>query len=255
MKKFLLASTALVAFAAGAQAADLGAPRMPIAAAVVAPVFNWTGFYIGAFVGGTAVNTRAVEVQGADPGAYNGIGDTWSSSRTGVSFGVLGGYNWQFNAAVIGVEADLGYRAFSFTSGPSALSTDTFFRTRDGLQGSLRARLGFAADRALFYVTGGLAVADFRTNVFDVTGPTTITTANLGMRVGWTVGAGLEYAFTPNWTARVEYLYANYGTGVVTGVSSVPTNRAWSIRNETHTVRVGVNYLFSTGPSAVVARY
>ncbi|MCA0316478.1 MAG: outer membrane beta-barrel protein [Proteobacteria bacterium] len=254
MKKFLLAGVAVAALASGAQAADLGAPRGPVAAVVVAPQFNWTGFYLGVFVGGTSTRTSALEVQGASPGAYNGLGDFWSGSRTGVTAGILGGYNWQWNSAVFGIEADLGYRGSAFTAGPSALSTDTFLRTRDGLQGSLRARLGFAADRALFYVTGGLAIGDFRSNVFDNVG-VTINTNAVGTRVGWTVGGGIEYAFTSNWTARVEYLYANFGTATSTGISSVATNRAWQIKNDTHTVRLGVNYLFSTGPSAVVARY
>jgi outer membrane immunogenic protein len=116
-------------------------------------------------------------------------------------------------------------------------------------------RLGVAADRALFYVTGGLAFADFGSRVNNTTAAPTITSSSTGTRTGWTLGAGVEYAFTPNWTVRAEYLYANFGSATVTGTSSIPTDRAWRIKNETHTVRVGVNYLFSTGPSAVVARY
>lgn len=99
MKKFLLATTALVAFSAGAQAADLGAPRMPIAAAVVAPVFNWTGFYVGAHFGYGWGNTNWTFLAGPDtlnpPPRPNGV------------FGGLQlGYNFQINNIVLGLEAD-----------------------------------------------------------------------------------------------------------------------------------------------------
>lgn len=251
MTKTLLATTtALVAFVAGAQAADLGAPRSAVAAAIVAPAFNWTGFYLGAFVGGTSTQSRVVELPVGI--GYNGLGDAWSASKTGLALGGLAGYNWQINSVVLGVEADLGYRS-SAVSGASTLVFDTFLRSRSGIQGSLRARFGVAADRGLIFATVGIAYADFGTRIFDTTPLTTITTTAQGLRAGWTVGAGIEYAVAANWTIRGEYLYADFGRSAVTGAvfiggvdSGFPAS--WSVRNTTHTVRLGVNYLFSTGP-------
>ncbi|MCZ8316454.1 MAG: porin family protein [Phreatobacter sp.] len=221
MKKLLLATTAIVAFAAGAQAADLGSRRAPVAAAVMAPAFSWTGFYVGAFAGYGWSNFNF----GGTPGSANGplIGGTL-------------GYNYQINQFVLGVEADL---AFAAATGRLAAAPAVSHSTN--MLGSLRARAGFAVDRALLYVTGGLAVQG------------AALAANLGplekyTRAGYTLGAGVEYAFTPNWTAKIEYGYYNFGTRAAT--VNFPT-----LRSDVHTVKIGVNYLFSTGPSAVVARY
>ncbi|PTM53496.1 outer membrane protein [Phreatobacter oligotrophus] len=236
MKKLLLATTALVAFAAGAQAADLGVPRSPVAAAVVAPAFNWTGFYLGAHLG-AVVNQDRVNIPG-----YGALG-LYTRSPTSLMVGGQLGYNYQVNNVVFGLEADLSYLAGSRT-GLSGNGGAELFRVRPDYNGSIRGRLGFAADRALFYVTGGVAFHGLTAN-FDLpfNGPRKYN------YVGGTVGAGVEYAVTNNWSVRGEYLYGFYGTK--TAVFNGPVD----IRPQTHTFRVGVNYLFSTGPSAVVARY
>jgi outer membrane immunogenic protein len=228
MKKLLLATTALAAFAAGAQAADLGSPRMPIAAAVVAPAFSWSGFYLGAHVG-------------------YGFGRTTPSD--GLSFpmntsgGLIGGqigFNYQINQIVLGAEADLAYAGISGSR--VSLAPQVLF-VRTNMLGSVRARAGFAVDRALFYVTGGLGIqgGSFATN--GGAGAERYT------RTGWTLGAGVEYAMTPNWTVKAEYSYYNFGTRTLGPIYT------GTIRADVHTVKLGVNYLFSTGPSAVVARY
>jgi outer membrane immunogenic protein len=234
MKKFLLAGAAVAALATGAQAADLGVPRTPIAAAVVAPVFNWTGFYLGLNAGVGFANTNLGTITG---GAISGSG-------SGFIGGAQIGYNYQINNIVLGVEGDLGYFGVSRRAD---LGGGNFAQWRTQWDGSLRGRLGVAVDRALLYVTGGLAVADF--NVRGVVGlPLAFFPFNeTQTRLGWTVGAGVEYAFTPNWTVRGEYLYSNYGSRDIAGIPDVSL--------QTHKVRLGVNYLFSTGPSAVVARY
>jgi len=225
MKKLLLATTALVAFAAGAQAADLGSPRMPIAAAVVAPAFSWSGFYLGAHVGYGFGNSRF----------FNGI--AFPTSVNGPLVGGQIGFNYQINQIVLGAEADLAFAAIT-----GRASNFPAISHRTNMLGSVRARGGFAVDRALVYVTGGLgfqggAVAQ------DPTAPQKYT------RMGWTVGAGVEYAVTQNWTAKLEYSYYNFGTRTLTAPY------AGTVRSDVHTVKLGVNYLFSTGPSAVVARY
>ncbi len=240
MKKLLLASTALVAFAAGAQAADLGAPRMPIAAAVVAPAFNWTGFYAGAQIGYGWAHQGWV----TPPVFFN----PWKSN--GIFGGIHAGYNHQINMLVLGVQAEINGAGLT----GSVINGARTFTARTNMFGSLDARAGIAVDRALLYVIGGLAYTDNRHRTFETPpggGGLTDATFRQG-RVGWNVGAGVEYAFTPNWTARVEYRYYDFGTASygTTGTLLPHTHRHYM-----HTVRLGVSYLFSTGASAVVARY
>jgi len=241
MKKLLLATTALVAFAAGAQAADLGVPRSPVAAAVVAPAFNWTGFYLGAQIGYGWLNGSSTFDNGAP---------TLPVRSNGVFGGVHAGYNYQINNAVLGLEGDIE------VSGIRGIRTDVTGATSSGRfddrwQGSLRARAGVAVDRALLYVTGGLAFAQFGLSGGPSAGP--LQGYNV-TRAGWTVGAGVEYAFAPNWTTRLEYRYANYGT-VSRDLAPLYPGVIQRTSLQSHTIRLGVSYLFSTGPSAVVARY
>lgn len=111
-----------------------------------------------------------------------------------------------------------------------------------------------AFDKALLYVKGGLAVASIRNTAADLDGgvfSAVNTTIVTNTRVGYALGAGLEYAFAPNWTAKIEYLYSNYGSFV----SADAAGELYRHTNDVHAVKLGVNYLFSTGPSAVVARY
>lgn len=237
MKKLLLASTAFVAFAAGAQAADLGAPRMPIAAEVVAPVFNWTGFYVGAHVG-----------YGWGQSNWLGGGPIGVNPR-GVFGGLQAGYNWQMNSIVFGLEADIS--AAGLTASVPCPNPAFTCSGRSNFLSTVRGRVGVAADRALFYVTGGLAIGNWSHRAADGAGSIVGGHSSSVTRAGFALGAGLEYAFTPNVTAKAEYIYyhfSNYSALDQLGTTSRFAPRA-------HTVKLGINYLFSTGPSAVVARY
>ncbi|MCZ8316452.1 outer membrane beta-barrel protein [Phreatobacter sp.] len=262
MKRLLLATTALVAFAAGAQAADLGVPRSPVAAAVVAPAFNWTGFYLGGHLGyGFGRGHHANTPLGAG-GAFDNGPDTtpFTYNTRGVLGGVHAGYNWQTGSLVVGIEGELG---FSGVSGRRAgaipgVSTDDYGDTRFGFYGFIGPRLGFAVDRALLYVKAGLAVGTVRNTATDLLADPPPIDFDLGdttrvtrTRLGWGVGAGIEYAFTRNWVGRLEYMYKDYGSFTSTNLDG----DFFRHRNHEHSVRVGVSYLFSTGPSAVVARY
>ncbi len=130
-------------------------------------------------------------------------------------------------------------------------------------QGSLRARLGYAAGNALFYVTGGLAVAQINTKYITLP-PTPF---NIGFaagansfsstQAGWTLGGGVEYAFNANWTARAEYRYTNFG-GFTDNI--VNATGFWNVLGEKHQIsenalRVGIAYKFGAPASAVVAKY
>lgn len=239
MKKFLLASTALVAFAAGAQAADLGVARAPVAAAVVAPVYNWTGVFIGGQVGYEwARFARVNTVPFAN--TYNG---------SGLVGGLHAGYNWQgASPLVVGVIADIEAAG---VNGNDANVGGSLDRGRIQWQGSLRGRLGFAADRALIYATGGLAFGGLSfsndngvVNTFNRT------------RIGWTLGAGVEYAINPNWSVGVEYRYTDFGRASSPGFPAALPNGAAGYQTTTtsHAVRATLSYHFVTG-GPVVARY
>lgn len=246
MKKLLLAGAAFAALVSGAQAADLGVPRGPVAAVVVAPVFNWTGFYVGADVGFYSAQNSF-----AQPGNTF----TASGSLSGVKLGGHLGYRYQFaNNFVLGLEGDLSW----LSAGTKAFTINGFapnaYQARANWDGSIRATAGFAVDRALLYATGG--VSFIGTTGCGVTAPGAACVLNTqfgGTRAGWTVGAGLAYAVTPNVALRGEYLYANYGTRTTLGAGFAGGSIAH--RLDTHTVRLGVSYMFATGPSAVVARY
>jgi outer membrane immunogenic protein len=157
------------------------------------------------------------------------------------------GYNWQFNNIVLGLETDLsaaGFRDSRLYNANPAFSNNT----RINWVGTTRARAGLAFDKALLYVTGGLAYGGV--SIGAAPGPIGVTTSRT--RLGFALGTGVEYAFAPNWTAKLEYMYYNFGSSTYTTSVVAEFIRATP---QVHTVKLGVNYLFSTGPSAVIARY
>jgi outer membrane immunogenic protein len=209
MKKFLLSGVALaVLVATPALAADM-ATRGPVyKAPAAAPLFNWTGFYIGAHAG-------------------YGWGDTTFVNTDGWFGGGQLGVNYQFAPNwVWGVEADVSGADIKGSNAPDAFKTDVF--------GTARLRLGYAVDRVMVYGTGGLAWADSKATYLGVTDSST--------NLGWALGAGIEYAFAPNWTAKIEYMHMAFGRDDYN--ISVPVS---NINNKIDTVKVGVNYLFNTG--------
>jgi len=245
MKKLLLTTTALVAFAVSAQAADLGAPRMPIAAAVVAPAFNWTGFYIGAHLGGGFGRQTWANIDlTAEP---------VSLSPNGVLGGVHFGYNHQISNVVLGIDVALSAASLR-ASAASIVTPPVTYATRINFLTTVTGRLGFAVDRALLYVSGGYAGVNVQTTGTNPVLPDSFT--NTSFRSGFTVGAGLNYQITPNWIAGIDYKYIHLGgeSRAGTTVAAIPYAQT-SIRTHIHQVTGSISYLFSTGPSAVVARY
>ena len=187
MRKFTLALLAVAATLAtgAANAADL--PRKAPPMVVPAPVFSWTGFYIG--------------INGGYGWASTKNGFTEFDNASGGVFGVQGGFNYQFvgSPIVIGIEADY--------QGANIKADGVFLGTLTNVElerfGTVRGRLGFAWDRFLIYGTGGWAYAA-QTEIslgfpFFVSGSQELS--------GWTAGAGIEWAFAPNWSAKIEYLH------------------------------------------------
>lgn len=252
MKQFLSGIVALAALGTAAPviAADLSA-KSPIYAEVPA-AHSWAGFYLGAHAGLASGSTAFADiVNPATNTAYETVdgSDRFKASRTGFIGGAQAGYNWQVDHFVFGVEADLGYlggdaRRFSI-SAPDDVAGDV----RGGLYGTVRGRLGFAADRALFFVTGGVIGVDDGARVTDQLSPTTLYTNRAGFRGGWTAGGGIELAVNKNWSVKVDYLYYDLGNKTVTGElisNGTPSGDfySWRAGSTGNIGRVGLNYHF-----------
>jgi outer membrane immunogenic protein len=168
--------------------------------------------------------------------------------------GVQAGYNWQVNTFLYGLEADadwLSGTASRTLPGPPAIATGDFMTNsvRDEFLGTVRGRLGAVFSQALLYVTGGLAIGTVKTSEsFGHFGGTVIETASeTTTRAGWTIGGGLEYAFAPNWSAKIEYLYVDLGTFDLTLPSSpagAPDSTTVHNRYTDNVVRAGLNFQF-----------
>jgi outer membrane immunogenic protein len=258
MKRLLLASVGLVALAGAipASAADLKAPRPAAAPAAIAPIYNWTGFYIGGHIGWGHTDK---DWRHADP-----LLDPFFVDRHSQADGFLGGgqigFNWQTGALVLGVEGQFSWtdwdkREHCFTQGAFLLHCG---HNVDWVA-TVAARLGFAAANWLFYVKGGFAFVD---EDFHVHHPASLTTVKVSgdHDVGWMVGVGIEYGFTPNWSAKVEYNFMDFGDNTVhffdpTGISGIDDRI--KIDQQVHVVKFGINYRFGVAPAPVpvTARY
>jgi len=274
MKKIALAAAAAsLMFAGAASAADM-APRYTKAPPpVAAAVYSWTGFYIGGNVGGdfvtSDVNGRLNPLApGVTPAQLADVNRQISPrfEDTVVIAGVQAGYNWQAGAWLFGVEGDINWRRargaqtinpfiIGGVPAPGNLSSQSY---ETNWLGTFRGRLGWVVNNSLLlYVTGGLAVADYRnTDSVGFAGPAiTQTVITSETRVGWSAGAGAEWMFAPNWSVKFEYLHADLGK-TNSAVPSFPgfpnTDVQFSHRLTEDMGRVGVNYHFG-GP--VVAKY
>jgi outer membrane immunogenic protein len=230
-----------------ASAADLGVRAAPPPAPVViAP--TWTGFYIGGNVGaGWAKNDTSVS--GAIPPAVLGAAVPFSlplASQTMSGFigGLQGGYNYQIGTFVIGVEADGDWGDVNGTA-PCLVVVSCTSKIKS--MADVGGRAGVVVDKALVYLKGGAAWAwtDFNTSV-SLAGLNA--SQNLSTtRSGAFIGTGIEYAFMPNWTAKVEYDYYDFGSKTVsTSVAAagvvLPLSATSKLTEQT--VKFGVNYKF-----------
>lgn len=263
---FLAVSALALVAAQGAQAADL--PRKaPIAAPIVAPMYNWTGFYVGVHAGYGWSDIDAATTFLPTPAAFGADNFTYGYDADGFLAGGQIGFNYQIANWLLGIEADISWAdinggatvaPMTFLGAPLAGSFHTSSFDMNWF-GTLRGRLGFTANQLLVYVTGGLAFADidyaartfFAPGAFDYVGSGSSTEA------GWTLGGGVEWAFAPNWSAKFEYLYYDLGdTTIIQNpvAPNPPFQVATNFDNAGHIVRIGLNYRFGWG-GPVVARY
>jgi outer membrane immunogenic protein len=286
MKKILLATVALTVLGVPALAADLARPA-PVYKAPPPPVYvyNWTGFYVGVNAGwggendpGYVTNLSNCNVAGvcgaglifgvpANQALASALGTGSGGRGNGFIGGFQAGYNAQFSNFLLGVEGDWDYfkRSHALTASGIATTGDVITVTNQSSAtwlATVRGRAGLVWDRVLGYVTGGVAFSNisYTENMFTTLGTSSGAFSVSQTRVGWTVGAGVEFALWDNWTAKVEYLYAQFNglTGNSALVSTVPPGFSNTFTGSSGTyrdniVRFGLNYRFGGG--AVVARY
>src|SRR5205809_221846 len=201
MKKFLLGLAGLVALAAPASAADLAARPYTKAPPMIAALYDWSGFYVGAN-GGWGSSHKcwdnfALGVFVASEGCHDATG--------GVA-GAQVGYRWQTGAWVFGLEAQ-GDWADLKGSNASLVNLGFTNQSRIDAFGLFTGQVGYAWNNVLWYVKGGAAVTDDRFRIYNTaTGVLAATTTTTdGARWGGVVGTGLEFGFSPNWSAAIEY--------------------------------------------------
>lgn len=239
MKKLLLSASAIIAVAAlstSAFAADLPARTYTKAPAYTAPavVYNWTGFYIGGHVGGEFGDSSSIQ---GDNGRFMG--------------GVQGGADYQFAPNwVIGIEAQ--YSWLDSNNNGRLFPGGTVLQANNDQLGSVTGRIGYTWGPTLLYAKGGYAWKDGNSINVTTAGIAQPFTTSGNAKDGYTVGAGLEYMFAPNWSAKVEYQYYNFGNTTIT--SGPPSVVGASFNNDEHTIKAGLNYRFGWG-GPVVARY
>lgn len=292
MKRALLrvatASVLVLGMIGAASAADL-IVKAPVVAPV--PVFSWTGVYIG-IGGGSGWGTKeyswnqdatiaALNQQGYPffPPPLGSFGNTQGSHPiSGGFFGGQIGGNWQIGWAVLGVQADAHWADINGKGscfdpgaglGAAAFGVSYNCSAKVSSFGSVTGRLGAAFDRALIYAKGGWAWEQSKLDL-SVSGVTwaladpaaSISASSLNQsRSGWTWGAGIEYAFAPNWSAFIEYDYFNFGTAAVNSshlltspaiavaVPAAPTTYAYPIQTDVtehfQVIKAGVNFRYS----------
>jgi outer membrane immunogenic protein len=256
MKKTLLTSTVLGALAVSglalpAAAADLPRKSVPQTYVQPLPIFTWTGFYVG-LSGGYAFDNGKSQLTGSPALLGTGLAPAGSAKTLGDGFLIGGtlGYNYQIGQVVFGLEGDLSYIDLgqSRFGGTSPLSVT--LKQDMNYFGTVRGRLGYTFDRFLVYATGGLAFADTKSSTAIGIPGSAWAGSKSDTRFGWTLGAGVEYAITNNWSAKVEYLYYDLGkqdysspliSGPGLGAAVFGTTKS---ENRGNIVRAGVNYRF-----------
>jgi outer membrane immunogenic protein len=242
------------------------------------PIYNWSGFYIGANAGaawGRSDTSTKLPCQNTnfppgflctvtDPAEGPGVAATGSGSISGngVTGGVQAGYNWQRGHWVYGLEADFGAldlrtsrqvtRPYVANLAPFAYSiansadTDWLF--------TVRGRVGWAFSNLLLYTTGGLAVTDlhasnsFSDNLFW---PAGFSWSRSQVKAGWTLGGGVEWGVNRNWSVKAEYLYVKFGSvGAAGQIAGFSQGQAYaeaistSVDLTAHIARAGINFRF-----------
>jgi outer membrane immunogenic protein len=248
---------ALIGVSGAAFAADLppAPPRAPAAyAPPVLPIYNWTGFYIGGNLGAAWTSGNVSDSNG----------NSWSNSQQATfTGGGQVGFNYQINWFVAGLEADFDWLANNKNSS-NAIDTNIGaiqFSANNRWMTTLAARVGVAADNWLFYAKGGGGwVGVGNPTITNLTTGGSISVSNSNSNSGWLVGAGVEWGFAPNWTARLEYDFLGLSNQSRTVTGTIPlgsgnpacnvatgcpfTDTITQNSRDVQTLTLGINYLF-----------
>jgi outer membrane immunogenic protein len=227
MKRLLVAGVVVVAAVVQAAAADLPQPLPPPAQAPVVyapPVYNWGGLYYG-INGGYGFGKSEW---------FSAFGSTGNFKTDGFAVGATIGANYQVDALVFGLEADLDWMGLD---GTSSACTPGKCETKDTYLATFRGRIGYAFDRVLLYATGGGVYGNIEANA--PTGSFVSTS-----KPGWTVGAGVESALAENWTARVEYLFVDLQNAGPFSAGAPAPGVPVTVKFDANLIRLGIDYKF-----------
>ncbi|WJR78898.1 outer membrane beta-barrel protein [Bradyrhizobium sp. NP1] len=253
MRRFAIVGTGLVAiagFAGAASAADLAARPYTKAPPMVAPIYNWGGFYIGLNGGGgsshdcyTITSVAGAPVFPSSEGCHDATG------------GVVGGqvgYRWQMTNWVFGLEAQGDWANLKGSNSSRTAIIPYMNQTKIDAFGLFTGQVGYAWNNVLWYLKGGGAVTDNKYTSF-FTGTGAVFNQASETRWGGAVGTGIEFGFAPNWSVAVEYDHLFMGRNSVS-FPPIPTavGRSDNISQGVDIGTVRVNYTFG-GP--IVAKY
>lgn len=255
MKKFLIAATTLSLYAGSAQAADL--PARTYTKAPPISVYEWSGFYVGAHIGGAFLDGSST-LQSAPAPLFFPLGTRQTGSGSAFLGGGQIGFNYRLNPNwLIGIEGDASgtdlnisvFAPSTLIPGSSVTST-----THVDWYATLTGRLGYTSNNWLLYAKGGVAWAGVSYGGSSI-GPVAVVNGVSDTRTGWTVGVGIENGFAPNWSWKVEYNYVDFGNKDY-GFTTTPAfgTTINKVDMTTHLVKAGVNYHFNWG-GPVVAKY
>lgn len=218
------AAVALLAVPFAAVAADIRPPIYKGPSRSVIAYYNWTGLYVGGTVGygsGTSDwNLDAVGLTAVD------------TAPKGMIYGLTVGYNWHAGSLVYGIEGDYN---FSNVKGSVTCAVISTCETENSWLATFRGRIGYAFDRFMPYITAGGAYGDIKATATTLG----LSTSDNESKLGYTIGAGLEYAFLSRWTVKGEYLYVDLGKFSPSFAAS-----AYNVSFSEHIVRAGLNYRF-----------
>jgi outer membrane immunogenic protein len=196
------------------------------------PSNMWGGFYIGLNGGGGF---------GSSQWTLGGIG-TSVFNTGGFLLGGTVGFNYPISEVLVGLEGDLDWSTFDGSASGCAVNSAggiAACETKNNWLGTARARAGYALDRMMIFVTGGAAFGGVQTGLNP---PATFDTAT---HVGWTAGAGVEYALSPAWIVKAEYLFVDFNNASCVTVANCGTAAGATAVLTENLLRAGINYKFS----------
>ena len=232
---------------------------LPVKAAPLAPVavYNWTGFYVGGQVGGAWASTTQTNIDATSAFLAGTVLN--STTPSGFLGGVYGGYNYQFNQMLVGIDGDYSWLSMSgggatdFSNTGVAGGRTVTQSTKVTWLATVTGRLGYVINNDwMVFGKGGWAWAHWEGSSTTINSTTLAVTSNgttASTRDGWTLGTGAEWAFAAHWSAKLEYDYIHFNTAnyngtdvaVPSGAITTPARSATSYMN---IVKVGVAYRF-----------